>query len=380
MVQKVGDRLKIGNPNFPVPGTPYTDGLPRWIRDERRTTVRRKKPLGINLLLSPTAHERVMIFTTNDVDRYKTDNSIRANPSYTTYVDPYKFNVLPAFNSRDAWGRALEKVQNNKFDAFTFLGELPEAIQWMAKSARDMFAAYRYIKTGRYFDAIDRWSRGKKRIFTFQRRNGSYYQKQLAFDGKLAGRYLEWRFAVSPLVNDLQSFLDACYAQASQPLYSKVTGRSSGSEPVQLYMMKGERRFKVIARGVYRIDTSAAALQRWGGINLIDTLWNLIPLSFMVDRFLPVGDFLANLDANMGVTWLSKTTAIVDTWEIRNNPPQNVTWQYGTCTTTAKGYKRFLGDNSYGGNFPSRLSLPKDLFTTGLDSLALTRQLFNNLK
>lgn len=371
-----------------VGGNLTTTAVRSWVRGETTSTVRRPKPQGIQLLLKPTAYVHQRFFRTN-VRQFGGGNYTPS--SYVANESLGLLGVVPEDLGRLAWASALERLQNNKFDTATFIGELPETVRWIAGAAKEMMDAYLALRRGRWVKYLARRDvltgrKGRKyirlrgprhQVFMFTRRDGSQYSAKLALDGRLARRYLEWRFAVQPLVSEVGNLLDAYYEQALNPMMSHVRGYASDNVPLVGHYQKGTQYRKVIASGYYEITTSAKALQKWGGINLVSTMWNLVPLSFMVDRFIPIGQFLANLDAEMGVVWRSVTTSVAFRFELRTFPPNGGFWKHETSEAYGKGYVREL--KKFAAALPTSLSFDRLNFQTALDLLALTRTIGESL-
>lgn len=374
-------------PNIPTTGS-YT--LPFWRKvDERTDVVRRIKPKGIDEILRLTPFDKHEWFLT----RATVHNLLNAGHGVSAYQADPAFGRATYVNgplAGMAWGKLLDNLQNTKFDSATFLGELPETVRWIASSAKDMMDAYRAIRQGRWtkylptreiranrkFRKYVRVRGPRYRVFTFKRRDGSQYSARLSLDGKLSKRYLEWRFAVQPLVSEAGNLLDAYYEQAINPIIASAQGSASHTVPLLGSYQKGHRREYVRARAYYSITTSAKALQKWGGINIVHTLWNLTPLSFMVDRFIPVGQFLGNLDAEMGVEWKSFYTMMRYRFELQTEPPKTANQRNTVSTCYGSGYIRRL-TKSTGADLA--FSMQRADFRTALDLLALTRTIGESL-
>lgn len=317
-------------------------------------------------------------------------------PTYTirTYSSfmaaPQHPSQVPVDGGTIVWGKLYETLKNVKFDTGTFLGELPETVRWLAGAAKEMMDAYLAIKKGRWVRylptrEIVRNRRGRKyvrvrgprhRVMTFTRRDGTQYNARLSLDGRLAKRYLEWRYAVQPLVQEVGNLLDSYYEQATNPMISCVRGFYSRDVPLTGYYQQGRRRERFRAIGYYKIETSTKVLQQWGGLNVVSTFWNLLPLSFMVDRFLPIGDFLSNLDAQLGVTWVARTTSVDYSFEVKTKPPNGGGVQHGVSTCNGRGSIREV--KSFG-NTLGDFTFSRVDFQTSLDILALTRTIGENL-
>jgi hypothetical protein len=64
--------------------------------------------------------------------------------------------------------------------------------------------------------------------------------------------------------------------------------------------------FDCLVRLDYQLDSPVVAtLNQWGITNPVSLAWELVPYSFVVDWFVPVGDYLSCLDADFGWTFLA---------------------------------------------------------------------------
>jgi len=123
------------------------------------------------------------------------------------------------------------------------------------------------------------------------------------------------------------------------------------------------------------------AFKRLGLLNPVAVLWEVVPLSFVVDWFIPIGTYLASLDAMAGVSiWTSWESLQANTeytylagassYVHPTEPIWSVT-TYSQATAENRYYIRSISPN---------LSMPLPTFTLSdsanriLDALALSRQ------
>jgi hypothetical protein len=180
-----------------------------------------------------------------------------------------------------------------------------------------------------------------------------------------ANLWLEYHFGWSPLVNDIHS---AVKVLSAVPPSFKIRGRGRSREPFSI--KTGNASTYIQADGLYVCATECggevfvsnpnlALANQMGLINPLTVAWELVPFSFLVDWFLPVGDFLNSFTDLLGYT---------------------VHYPYTTTKRTANGRYRYA-DGRYitdvdisAVNLSRVLSLPTyKLRTTPFQGLSLSR-------
>jgi len=134
-----------------------------------------------------------------------------------------------------------------------------------------------------------------------------------------------------------------------------------------------------VAKVFYKVDdTQLSRLGQMGLVNPASVAWELVPFSFVVDWFLPVGQYIEAMSATNGVTFIDGYYGVrcEGTYSScqPNNPPADQTNVSDTRlqTNAIFGYTR---EKMTG--FPSPALFLKSPFSTGhaLNALALIQQL-----
>lgn len=149
----------------------------------------------------------------------------------------------------------------------------------------------------------------------------------------VARRWLEYRYGWGPLLLDLHGALQAS-ARGYEVLSRRRTARGFGNEswagmsdyatsitPVHSSLGSYTLRYrlddevKVRAYILYEADLAYQRLRHFGLDRVISTGWELIPYSFVVDWFIPIGDWVSAIEPKLGVnvlatgyTWQRKQT------------------------------------------------------------------------
>lgn len=123
-----------------------------------------------------------------------------------------------------------------------------------------------------------------------------------------ANMWLEYHFGWSPLVQDIYN---AVQVLSAVPPSQKVRGRGRSSEPILVrnapigattYIQEDLTYSCRVECGaeMFTSNPNTALANQMGFINPAAVAWELVPFSFLVDWFLPVGDFLNSFTDLLG--------------------------------------------------------------------------------
>jgi hypothetical protein len=214
---------------------------------------------------------------------------------------PYSPAVPSALVSR-CESYVLNRVKNNDFNLGVALGELPETIQFVGEtlsSVGKLFRAIRHRDVGEARRVVRRY---------FGERTQSGPAK---IPKNVATAYLQYQFAWKPMMNDIYN---ACKLVSdglpeSEAFKVKVALEDKDFQlPIlrSQYLEEGKVT-GLVKRGVevgvsFKISNPLFYdLNRLGLVNPLSIAWELAPLSFVFDWFLPVGNFLESLTASVGI-------------------------------------------------------------------------------
>lgn len=318
-------------------------GSPTYTRYQRtKSTVRRSRPAS--LISNPTAYNAL-------VRRISTEADYSNGKEYPPYYGQvalnenayYEINALKTALASESDSKILAKIKNEKWNLGTFLGELPETQKYLRGVIPRICDFYLKFKRKafdpKYWRSLVR--RGK-RFMKKRKLRGTQ-----GGSGNLANAWLEFRYAVMPLAYDAQDMLNYLYDSALRmPVFRASSGAKGGwrrvTRPDQGVPFTVVSDVQCRTTCYYSAKAGPDALKRLGLINLPAVLWELTPLSFVVDMVLPVGDFIGNFDAMVGVTVLSCTRSTKSTLE-ESRPrfaPLNHNRSYGGSSGRASFYKR----------------------------------------
>jgi len=133
-------------------------------------------------------------------------------------------------------------------------------------------------------------------------------------DKKIADKYLEYIYGFKPLMSDIHGVISLMKKSGAKPLF--IVGKGSSQQSAQCnpktfspglttvrVTEDATVRFKIWSR----IDPNHAglrALNQLGLLNPISLTWELVPWSFVVDWFVPIGSVLQALSAPAGLIFV----------------------------------------------------------------------------
>jgi hypothetical protein len=216
--------------------------------------------------------------------------------------------------------RAQQKVQAAINDGAWQLGqslaELPEAFEFLVRGANTVLRAYIAVKSGKF--ALGAAILG---IAKFSGKPKNWGQVWLAYQ-------YGWR----PLVNDVHSVAKTIEEgfQTDPPLSVRAIEHDADFGPPTLYTKyQGTRDLaggSVIGRFERGVEVGVTCtlsnpslyqLDAYGLLNPIHLAWELLPLSFVVDWFFNVGNFLQALTGHYGLRFNHGYQATWCKWSVR---------------------------------------------------------------
>lgn len=272
----------------------------RW--DSRKTEpTRRRRPTG---WLYPTPYTMSQTSQRGCVGYLKTVTGSEANG--TVMIGEGNFGQcwgssvavypLPVEFEQPCIVKALSKLKDQKVNLGVALAEAQETADFIGSTASTVARAFRDITKGNWKRAV-RGLTGKS--------------------DDIPKKWLEYEYAISPLLADVKGSFDAL---KQQPSYHWVTTvKASRKAPVARSEVQASgpsaycnvRRVETGMQGCFvRLDyqpgnTFLSSLSSVGMTNPLEVIYERVPFSFILDWFLPVGDWLSAMDAAYGWQFLS---------------------------------------------------------------------------
>lgn len=322
-------------------GCTYYDGYP--VVKEYKTTyrlfggwhyafVRNTSPTRAWL---PYSYEKMTL--AGGLGKYITKNwywTFPVDPSTGNYLDPIqhvytqrerydgmKYDVNWALPSRlndleqSARGIAISKLYDRlssdrpNWDAAVSLGEFRETARFITRSASRLYHAYKSFRRGNVGHAyehltgrVPRYLKSKgdrKRIEQIEAKAKKMINPKTGFIDDASNAFMEMSFAIRPLISDVKN---AAVYLASKQIENKISPRRYRvrHQLVDSRTENGETITCIASVGfTYELMPewlrNPSTLEELGFTDIPGTLWNLMPLSFVVDYVWNIGQVLESL-------------------------------------------------------------------------------------
>lgn len=206
--------------------------------------------------------------------------------------NPPWFGVYEGVMNTDAKSQCIVECLNKLNDSKVQLG------QYIAES---MKSAEMLADAGIHFLNL---------LSAVKRRDISYLRKmKVGFDDINSG-FLQWKYGWAPLAADLHQLWKNAHEglnrpqiiSASRTVTTNYSGSYSPNGKKGSYSITHTDRCKMWA---VLSDEFIANSQAYGLVNPLSLAWELVPFSFVVDWFAPIGDFLRSLTATAGLDFVA---------------------------------------------------------------------------
>lgn len=232
---------------------------------------------------------------------------------------PSDASYWPDISSNDilkTQNRLLEKVKGHDFHLGVALGESKRTVKMVESNLG---------KLGRSILALKRGD-----LSTAARQLGASPRTSRLKSGDVSGRWLEMQYGWLPLLNDTYQAAKAFEAISKGPR-STVFYQSRRATKVAYYTTGDYQLTRLHERKIaysFELSEEVDPLRQLGLKDPASVLWELLPYSFVVDWFVPIGTYLDNLNQipKLKGRWLVhsgyKTSGKVDfKWNASEYPP-----------------------------------------------------------
>lgn len=219
---------------------------------------------------------------------------------------------FPSWLVQRAINRAYADLKDSTVNYAVALAEAGKAADLVASTSRQLLTAYRSARKGNMKAAAR--ALGVLRTRAHKRRhpvkgNGRHARAEMS------RRWLELNYGWMPLLSDIHGVIEDFkkgFIREPRIAVTKESKITTNDFPAyqkprgSIYNGSIDRRNKHVAkvRMDFVLDSTAfQQLAQKGVTNPLLVAWELLPYSFVVDWFAPIGEFLETLDATLGMTW-----------------------------------------------------------------------------
>jgi hypothetical protein len=222
--------------------------------------------------------------------------------------------------TNDCINKAITEAGNaigdNKVQLGAALAESVKTYNMIAERSIQLWELYRAVKHGTAWAEISRrygFNRDRARYFRDKKQN-------FRRSRDLAGLWLELQYGWRPLLSDIHDGYEFLARPEKKTQLSFLRGEGSGTLTYDLDVATGgttgNGKVSVRARASILAALRSEVLHsanQGGLINPLQVAWELVPFSFVVDWFMPVGNVLQNFTDYAGLTFLTgSVTQIVE--------------------------------------------------------------------
>lgn len=218
--------------------------------------------------------------------------------------------------------KLVERARNVEIDLGVALGEFGETSRFIASTLRKSVEMMTKLKKGDISGALRTYRQPSHRNL---RGTGTVPYKDRAdvravLDAA-ADTQLTTSFALTPLINDVNDAIHILNHGLENPKLRIQTVRASHEasgefdhfldipNPMGTYASKFRYSSRCSGKIMYVADDPRfATLESIGLINPLSVAWELVPLSFVLDWFIPVGGYIENVFAPQGLKFIAGYT------------------------------------------------------------------------
>lgn len=252
--------------------------------------------------------------TTGTWDGYQnTDNPFAYPRSY--------FNTRPDEDVLDGQARnaVLTKIKGTNVNVAVATAEAGKTLDMVGNAAMKIAGAMRDLRRGNFVNAA------RNLGVASRKRSASRFKRDFAKDQTkaVASGWLALQYGWLPLLNDVYGSVKELNGAANQGMVSKVKVKKSKTTDIRfakpstyssktsLLKQEGYAQTDVTYSVTFiRRHGAQQDLPRLGITNPALVAWELVPYSFVVDWFLPIGSYLENLDATLGCEFLTGSRTV----------------------------------------------------------------------
>lgn len=237
---------------------------------------------------------------------------------------PQILNVSAAeLSSLDSLARTkvLLALKDQKANLVQAYAERSQMFRLIGDSATKIAKSLHSLKQGRLDLAAAALglATSKRKTSKYREVHRKYGSNPKALDSELSSRWLELQYGWSPLLSDIHGLAELTAQKVNHEVIDRVSSSSKKEvsdhtvEVVYGWTIEQSRKTTTHIKYVLYytpVDETAHTLTQLGVTNPLLIAWELLPWSFVIDWFIPIGNYIGSLDSTNGARFLKgvKTT------------------------------------------------------------------------
>lgn len=232
-------------------------------------------------------------------------------PSYSSVLPLASVNTVPASDITRAIIEARLNLEDNKVNLGVAFGERKKTASLVGDTAKRIAISIRHLKNGRIRKAMDELGISSK--------------KSQPRGSNVPSKWLELQYGWKPLLTDVYGSIEALaekpvhewrvtsygvVSSSNVSAYAEVLpfpAANTGAGWTRVESTIRSTRVRLDAIPANELKSSVASL---GITNPLEVGWELVPFSFVVDWFLPIGDWLGAMDSLLGYEEAVQTVSV----------------------------------------------------------------------
>lgn len=196
------------------------------------------------------------------------------------YPDPYSL-----------LGKLEQKWKNTEFNAGVTLGEGKESLDMMLSRLGGIYSAARALRKGNFTGAL-------RELLGSVPPPARARSRSRMDGGDISGAWLELNLGWSPMLKDIFELADLF---RFDPRVNRIRVRGKNTSPMRAageeskWIVEGQHDKKI--QIIVECSQPPTTIQRLGLTDPASIAWELVPFSFVIDWFLPIGNSLSNMHA-----------------------------------------------------------------------------------
>jgi len=209
--------------------------------------------------------------------------------------------------TNEALTKVLNRVKDSKVNLAQAFAERKQTARLFASTAKRIASSFRSLKRGDVAGAL--------------RGLGSPSNRGRLSTRDIADQWLEIQYGWKPLLSDLYGAVEVLrqkdsdrqryYITAKQTARDTVSSSDLDDDGQWVGTIRTTKELSVFVRLDYYVSCRwASSLSQLGISNPLALAWELVPWSFVVDWFVPIGGYLSSLDATSGLSFLGGSKSV----------------------------------------------------------------------
>lgn len=223
---------------------------------------------------------------------------------------------IPGFADVKLQAKLTSKVRGHDFNAGVAFAEADKTSRMVVDTVSTIGRALRDIKHGNIADAARQLGINNYRKVNLSKKITQNSTRTLSAKD-ISGRWLEMQYGWLPLVNDVHEAANMLNERTSGPRIDTVHTSVTVSRPYNGSCSpsnwSGSGTFTITKHLWYEMKEQLSNQRSVGLTHPLSIAWEVMPYSFVIDWFIPIGSYLDNLAVIPSLKG-RKMTMIVRTW------------------------------------------------------------------